>query len=53
MLITCMTCLKKGALAERRIFLRSFVKEVRVTGDEAVLSYSVPILPEKLGIEED
>jgi site-specific DNA recombinase len=40
--------LKEGSLAERRTFIRSFIKEVRVTGDEAVLSYSMPILPEKL-----
>jgi oligoribonuclease (3'-5' exoribonuclease) len=40
--------LKEESLAERRTFIRSFIKEVRVTGDEAVLSYSMPILPEKL-----
>ena len=45
--------LKEGSLAERRIFIRSFVEEVRVTGDEAVLSYSVPILPEKVAIEKE
>ena len=45
--------LKEGSLAERRTFIRSFVKEVRVTGNEAVLSYSMPILPEKVTIEKD
>ena len=45
--------LKEGSLAERRTFIRSFVKEVRVTGNEALLSYSMPILPEKVTIEKD
>jgi site-specific DNA recombinase len=44
--------LKEGSLAERRAFIRSFVKEVRVTGAEAVLSYSIPLLPEKVAIEK-
>ncbi len=35
--------LKEGSLAERRAFIRSFVKEIRVTGNEAVLTYSMPI----------
>ena len=45
--------LKEGSLSERRTFIRSFVKEVRVTGNEALLSYSMPILPEKVTIEKD
>ena len=45
--------LKEGSLAERRAFIRSFMREVRVTGDEAVLSYSMPLLPEKVAIEEE
>jgi hypothetical protein len=45
--------LKQGSLTERRAFIRSFVKEVRVTGNEAVLSYSTPILPEKVVIEKE
>jgi site-specific DNA recombinase len=45
--------LKEGSLAERRAFIRSFVKEVRVTGNEAVLSYSIPLLPEKVAIEKE
>ena len=45
--------LKEGSLLERRIFIRSFVKEVRVTGDEAVLSYSIPLLPEKAAVEKE
>ena len=45
--------LKQESLTERRAFIRSFVKEVRVTGDEAVLSYSTPMLPEKVVIEKE
>jgi site-specific DNA recombinase len=45
--------LKEGALAERRAFIRGFVKEIRVTGNEAILSYFVPSLPEKVAIEQE
>jgi site-specific DNA recombinase len=45
--------LKEGLLAERRAFIRSFIKEVRVTGGEAVLNYSMPLLPEKVTIEKE
>lgn len=45
--------LKEGTLAERRTFIRSFVKEIIVTGSEAVLSYSMPILPEKVTIGKE
>jgi site-specific DNA recombinase len=45
--------LKEGSLTERRAFIRSFVREVKVTGNEAVLSYSIPLLPEKIAIEKE
>jgi site-specific DNA recombinase len=45
--------LKEGSLTERRAFIRSFVREVKVTGDEAVLTYSIPLLPEKITIEKE
>jgi hypothetical protein len=45
--------LKEGLLAERRTFIRSFVKEIRVTDNEAVLTYTMPVLPEKIIIEKD
>lgn len=45
--------LKEGSLAERRAFVKSFVKEIRVTGNEAVLSYSIPLLPEKVNITKE
>ena len=45
--------LKEGSLTERRAFIRSFVKEVKVTGNEAVLSYSMPVIPDKAAIEKE
>ena len=40
--------LRKGSLAERRTFIKSSIKEIRVTGNEAVLAYTMPVLPEKV-----
>jgi site-specific DNA recombinase len=37
--------LTEGSLAERKTFIRSFVKEVKVTGDDVLLTYTMPILP--------
>ena len=45
--------MKEGSLVERRTFIRSFVKEVRVIGNEAVLYYSMSVLPEKITIEKE
>jgi len=45
--------LRDGSLAERRTFIRSFIKEIRVTGNEAVLTYTMPILPDKVTIEKE
>ena len=45
--------LKEGALAERRTFIQSFVKEVKVTGNEVISGYSMPVLPEKVTMEKD
>ncbi len=44
--------LREGTLVERKAFIRSFVKDIRVSGDDAVLIYSVPELPEKVSLEE-
>ena len=44
--------LKEGSLTERRAFIRSFVREVKVTGNEVVLSYSMPLLSERATIEK-
>jgi site-specific DNA recombinase len=43
--------LNEGSLAERRTFIRSFVKEVKVTGKEALLTYTIPMLPR--GVTEE
>jgi site-specific DNA recombinase len=43
--------LNESSLAERKTFIRSFVKEVKVTGDEALLSYTIPMLPR--GVTEE
>jgi len=40
--------LDDSPLSEKRIFIRSFIKEVKVTGDEAVLTYVIPVLPEHI-----
>ena len=45
--------LKEGSLAERKAFIRSFVREVKVTGNEVVLSYTMPTLPDSVTIEKD
>lgn len=38
-------------LAERKAFVRSFVREVRVTGDEVVLTYTMPLTPSGSSID--
>jgi DNA repair ATPase RecN len=44
--------LREGTLVERKAFIRSFVNDIRVSGDDAVLSYSIPELSEKISFEE-
>ena len=36
--------LNESSLTERKTFIRSFVKEVKVTGDEVLLTYTIPML---------
>ena len=43
--------LSESSLAEKKSFVRSFVKEVKVTGDEVLLTYTMPMLP--MGITEE
>ena len=43
--------LSESSLAEKKSFVRSFVKEVKVTGDEVSLTYTIPMLPK--GITEE
>ncbi|MFC1957028.1 hypothetical protein ACFLVY_01885, partial [Chloroflexota bacterium] len=46
--------LNNSSLAERRAFIRSFVKEVKVTGDKVLLTYTMPlssrVSEEKVGV---
>jgi len=44
--------LSNSSLAERKSFIKSFVKEVRITGDKALLNYTIPLPPKGLTIEE-
>lgn len=44
--------LSDNSLAERKSSIKSFVKEVRVTGDEALLTYTIPLPPRGLIVEE-
>ena len=44
--------LREGTLVERKAFISSFVKDIRVSGNDAVLTYSIPELPEKVSLEE-
>jgi hypothetical protein len=40
--------INENSLAERKSFIRSFVKAVKVTGDKTLLSYTIPMLPRRL-----
>ncbi len=44
--------LSKGSLTERKAFIKSFVKEVEVTGKQVVLSYSIPVSQKGISREE-
>ncbi len=44
--------LDKGTLQERKAFIRSFVRSIKVTGDDAKLSYLMPVPPEWLAEEK-
>ena len=38
--------LDEGSLAERRAFLKSFIKEVRVTDNKVLMTYTMPVMPD-------
>ena len=44
--------LSRGLLAERKAFIKSFVKEVEVTGKQVVLNYSIPVSQKGISREE-
>jgi CheY-like chemotaxis protein len=37
--------LSESSLVERKSFIRSFVKEVKVTGEDMLLTYTIPMVP--------
>ncbi len=39
-----------GSPTHRKAFIRGFVKDIRVAGEKAILSYSPPGLPDKVEI---
>jgi hypothetical protein len=39
-------------LTERKSFIKSFVKEIKVAGDKALLNYTIPLPPRGLTVEE-
>jgi site-specific DNA recombinase len=43
--------LDESPLAEQKAFIRSFVKEVKVRGKEATLTYTMPLLPDGTSYE--
>ena len=43
--------LSNSSLSERKAFIRSFVKEVKVTGDDVLITYTMPLSPK--GISEE
>lgn len=43
--------LSHSPLMEQKAFIRSFVKEVKVTGGEVLLTYTIPLPPD--GVTED
>ena len=44
--------LNEGSFLERKAFIRSFIKEIKVTGNEVEINYTVPVLPDKLNMEK-
>ena len=44
--------LSNSSLAKRRSFIKSFVREVKVTGDKALLNYTIPLLLRVVTAEE-
>ena len=45
--------LQEGSLVERKTFVRSFVNEVRVTGEQVLVNYTIPVSPSKLKGEKN
>ena len=39
------------SLVHRKAFIRGFVKDIKVTGDKAMMTYTMPELPEKVELD--
>ncbi len=44
---------RDGSLTHKRAFIKGFVRDIRVTGDKAVISYVMPELPDKSELDLD
>ena len=44
--------LNESSLTERRAFVRSFVNKIQVTGNEALMTYSLPIPPDNVTLSK-
>ena len=44
--------LSESSLGERRSFVRSFIKKVKVTDNEVLLTYTIPMAPKGITEEE-
>jgi site-specific DNA recombinase len=44
--------LEESLLVERKAFIRSFVKELKVTRDDVLLTYTLPVLPARITEEK-
>ncbi|MFC2058500.1 hypothetical protein ACFLTS_02510 [Chloroflexota bacterium] len=44
--------LQEGSLVERKAFVRSFVNEIKITGDQVLVTYTMPMSPRKLTKEK-
>jgi len=45
--------LNNSSLTERRAFIRSFIQEIKVTGNDVLMTYSPPIPPDTLALKGD
>lgn len=43
--------IESGSLAHRKAFIHGFVKDIKVTGDKAVMTYTMPELPDKVELD--
>jgi site-specific DNA recombinase len=44
--------LAEGSLTERKSFVRSFIKEIKVTGNQVQIFYTIPLSPKRVTEEQ-